>query len=49
MEFIDKVNLLKPTVHVMLHQFNIQQLYTLPTLYLLCFVFISKQTATYAT
>jgi hypothetical protein len=27
------VNLLKPTGHVMHHQFNIQQLYALPTLY----------------
>jgi len=27
-------NLLKPTGHVMHHQFNIQQLYALPTLYL---------------
>ena len=28
------VNHLKPTGHVMHHQFNIQQLYALPTLYL---------------
>jgi len=28
------INLLKPTGHVMHHQFNIQQLYALPTLYL---------------
>ena len=28
-------NLLKPTGYVMHHQFNIQQLYVLPTLYLL--------------
>ena len=28
-----RVNLLKPTVHVMHQQFNIQQLYVLPTLY----------------
>jgi len=27
-------NLLKPTGHVIHHQFNIQQLYVLPTLYL---------------
>jgi len=33
-------NLLKPTGHVMHQQFNIQQLYALPTLYFLCFVFI---------
>jgi len=29
-----RVNLLKPTGYVMHHQFNIQQLYALPTLYL---------------
>ena len=28
------INLLKPTGYVMHHQFNIQQLYVLPTLYL---------------
>jgi len=33
-------NLLKPTGHVMHHQFNIQQLYALPTLYL-CVVYLS--------
>jgi len=33
------INLLKPDGHVMHQQFNIQQLYALPTLYL-CFVFI---------
>jgi hypothetical protein len=32
------LNLLKPTGYVMHHQFNIQQLYALVTLYL-CFVF----------
>jgi len=42
------INLLQPTGHVMHQQFNIQQLYFLPTLYL-CFVFIWKQTATCAT
>ena len=42
------VNLLKPTGHVMHLQFNIQQLYALPTLYL-CSVFIWDQTATSAT
>ena len=38
-----KVNLLKPTVHVMHHhhQFNIQQLYALPTLYL-CVLYLSE-------
>jgi len=34
------VNLLKPTVHVMHHQFNIQQLYALPHTVFMCFVFI---------
>jgi len=33
-------NLLKPIGYVMHHQFNIQQLYVLPTLYLCVFVFI---------
>jgi hypothetical protein len=42
------LNLLKPTGYVMHQQFNIQQLYSLPTLYL-CFVFIWEQTATCAT
>jgi hypothetical protein len=35
---VGRGNLLKPTGNVMHHQFNIQQLYALPTLYL-CFVF----------
>ena len=30
------INLLKPTGHVMHHQFNIQQLYFLPTLFVFC-------------
>ena len=34
-------NLLNPTGHVMHQQFNIQQLYALPTLYL-CFLYLSK-------
>ena len=34
-------NLLKPTGHVMHHQFNIQQLYILPTLYL-CVLYLSE-------
>jgi len=33
-------NLLKSTCYVMHHQFNIQQLYALPTLYLCVFLFI---------
>ena len=36
-----KVNLLKPTGHVMHHQFNIQQPYVLPTLYL-CVLYLSE-------
>ena len=43
------INLLKPTGHVMHQQFNIQQLYVLPTQYL-CVLYLSKeQTATCAT
>ena len=34
-------NLLKPTGHVMHHQFNIQQLYALPTQYL-CVLYLSE-------
>jgi len=34
-------NLIKPTGHVMHQQFNIQQLYALPTLYL-CFLYLSE-------
>jgi hypothetical protein len=40
------VNLLKHTGQVMHQQFNIQQLYALPTLYLCVFLFILEQTAT---
>ena len=36
-----KINLLKPTGHVMHQQFNIQQLYVLPTLYL-CVLYFSE-------
>ena len=35
------INLLKPTGHVTHHQFNIQQLYALPTLYL-CVLYLSE-------
>ena len=35
------VNILKPTGYVMHHQFNIQQLYVLPTLYL-CVLYLSE-------
>ena len=36
------INLLKPTGHMMHQQFNIQQLYVLPTLYL-CVVYLSNE------
>ena len=39
--FISKINLLKPTGYVMHQQFNIQQLYVLPTLYL-CVLYLSE-------
>ena len=35
------INLLNPTGYVMHHQFNIQQLYALPTLYL-CVLYLSE-------
>ena len=35
------INLLKPTGYVMHHQFNIQQLYVLPTMYL-CVLYLSE-------
>jgi len=35
------INLLKPTGYVMHHQFNIQQLYATPTLYL-CVLYLSE-------
>ena len=35
------INLLEPTVYVMHQQFNIQQLYALPTLYL-CVLYLSE-------
>ena len=38
---INNLNILKPTGHVMYHQFNIQQLYGLPTLYL-CVLYLSE-------
>jgi hypothetical protein len=41
MRRIVNINLLKPTGHVMHHQFNIQQLYILPTLYL-CVLYLSE-------
>ena len=36
-----RINLLKPTGHVMHQQFNIQQLYVLPTQYL-CVLYLSE-------
>jgi len=36
-----RAKLLKPSGHVMDHQFNIQQLYALPTLYL-CVLYLSE-------
>ena len=38
---LDMVNLLNPTDHVMHQQFNVQQLYVLPTLYL-CVLYLSE-------
>jgi len=38
---INNINLLKPTGYVMHHQFNIQQLYSLPTPYL-CVLYLSE-------
>ena len=39
--YVLKFNLVKPTGYVMHHQFNIQQLYALPTLYL-CVLYLSE-------
>jgi hypothetical protein len=39
---VGQINLLKPTGYVMHQQFNIQQLYVLPTLYL-CVVYLSAK------
>ena len=39
--FLYTINLLKPTGYVMHQQFNIQQLYALPTLYL-CVLYLSE-------
>jgi len=41
LNFCAFIKLLKPTGHVMHHQFNIQQLYVLPTLYL-CVLYLSE-------
>jgi len=38
---INNLNLLKPTGHLMHQQFNSQQLYALPTLYL-CVLYLSQ-------
>ena len=39
---LHNINLLKPTGHVMHQQFNIQQLYVLPTLNL-CVLYLSEK------
>ena len=39
--FLSLLTFLKPTGHVMHQQFNIQQLYVLPTLYL-CVLYLSE-------
>ena len=39
--YLIDIKLLKPTGHVMHQQFNIQQLYALPTLYL-CVLYLSE-------
>ena len=39
--FETQINLLQPTSHVVYQQFNIQQLYALPTLYL-CVLYLSE-------
>ena len=41
LSLLSMFNLLKPTGYVMHHQFNIQQLYALPTLYL-CVLYLSE-------
>jgi hypothetical protein len=41
MKILFYLNLLKPTGYVKHQQFNIQQLYTLPTLYL-CVLYLSE-------
>jgi hypothetical protein len=41
-----RINPLHPTSHVMHHQFNIQQLYALPTLYL-CVLYLSQNKCDY--
>ena len=38
---LESINLLKPTGYVIHHQFNIQQLYALPILYL-CVLYLSE-------
>ena len=40
-QMLSDINHLKPTGYVMHHQFNIQQLYALPTLYL-CVLYLSE-------
>ena len=38
---VNTINVLKPAGHVMHHQFNLQQLYALPSLYL-CVLYLSE-------
>jgi len=40
--YLGLINFLKPTGYAMRHQFNIQQLYALPTLYL-CVLYLSEK------
>ena len=40
-KYLYSINLLHPTGHYIYHQFNIQQLYALPTLYL-CVLYLSQ-------
>ena len=40
--YVLRINLLRPTGHVMHQQFNIQQLYALPTLYL-CVLYLYEK------
>jgi hypothetical protein len=44
--YINNINLLKPIDYVMHNQFNIQQLYVLPTLYL-CVLYLSENKQRY--
>jgi hypothetical protein len=41
LNYMENINLLKPTGYMMHQQFNIQQMYALPTLYL-CVLYLSE-------